>query len=68
MPTPLTPPRSLHSENGGSMAICYTAGCRKGAPSSPYLPAGSPAYNATCYCPIYTTTEVRRQVGFDQVK
>ena len=39
------------------MANCFSAACRKGAPTSKFLPAGAPVYNATCYCPYVTTRQ-----------
>ncbi|KAI7835702.1 hypothetical protein COHA_010402, partial [Chlorella ohadii] len=42
---------------GGTLTNCFAAACRQGAPSSNLLPAGQPAYNATCYCPYITTKE-----------
>ena len=39
------------------MANCFSAACRKGAPTSKFRPSGAPAYNATCYCPYVTTRQ-----------
>ncbi len=40
---------------GGTATNCFSAACRRGAPTSTILPEGQPAYNATCYCPYFTT-------------
>ncbi|KAI3430876.1 hypothetical protein D9Q98_009284 [Chlorella vulgaris] len=42
---------------GGTFTNCFAAACRRGPPSSRFLPAGAPRYNATCYCPYVTTTK-----------
>lgn len=41
---------------GGTATNCFAAACRRGPPSSRFLPPGAPAYNATCYCPYFTTS------------
>ncbi len=40
---------------GGTATNCFAAACRRGPPTSTALPEGQPAYNATCYCPYFTT-------------
>ncbi|PRW61043.1 hypothetical protein C2E21_0646 [Chlorella sorokiniana] len=42
---------------GGTATNCFAAACRRGSPKSTALPEGAPAYNATCYCPYFTTTK-----------
>ena len=42
---------------GGTATNCFAAACRRGAPSSRFLPPGAPADNATCYCPYFTTNQ-----------
>lgn len=42
---------------GGTATNCFAAACRRGGPKSGALPEGQPAYNATCYCPYFTTTK-----------
>ena len=51
-PTPTAPLLA-----GGTVANCFSAACRKGAPTSQFLPEGAPVYNATCYCPYVTTRQ-----------
>eukprot|EP00798_Chlamydomonas_sp_ICE-L_P015365 gene15367-21451_t len=49
--------QTIVCEQGGSLAICATAGCRFGTPSSSLINDNMfPAPNATCYCPVYTST------------
>ncbi|KAI7837996.1 hypothetical protein COHA_008178 [Chlorella ohadii] len=40
---------------GGTATNCFAAACRRGPPTSTAFPEGQPAYNATCYCPYFTT-------------
>ena len=54
---PPRPPQKKQIPAGGTLANCFSAACRKGAPLSKFLPAGAPVYNATCYCPYVTTRQ-----------
>ncbi|KAL4431393.1 hypothetical protein ABPG75_006649 [Micractinium tetrahymenae] len=42
---------------GGTATNCFAAACCRGPPSSRFLPPGTPQYNATCYCPYFTTDQ-----------
>ena len=48
-------PKTVQCTNGGTFTNCFSAACYKGAPKSRHTPKGSPSFNATCYCPYYTT-------------
>lgn len=52
------PESPVQCDNGGTWANCFSAACYAGAPKSPYLKGiGAPTFNATCYCPYYTTSK-----------
>lgn len=53
-----TPQSPFTCEEGGTWANCFSAACYDGSPNSPFLKGiGSPKFNATCYCPYYTTSK-----------